>query len=122
MEGPWSINGHFISCCFSEAGFKASSVEVHITPAWVTLPELPVELGCKKILEHIVNAVGKFIALDKRNPQLARKEARVLVQLNVRENIPPSVWIDYYKIGIRRWQNNDDLGKTAILSGTLVFL
>lgn len=47
-----------------ELGFQPLKVKTDFVVLWVTLPELPIELYDKSILEQIGNFMGKSIKID----------------------------------------------------------
>lgn len=62
--GTWSVAFFPLFLKVWELGFQPLKVETDFVVLWVTLPELPIELYDKSILEQIGNFMGKSIKID----------------------------------------------------------
>lgn len=53
-QGPWFINGHFLSITRWKPNFVATQEKVTNSAVWIRLPQLPTKFYDGKILEKLV--------------------------------------------------------------------
>lgn len=62
--GPWTQFGSHIWVQRWKVGFRPSSAKITEYRRWVAMPELPIELFNKSILERVGNTLGKTLKID----------------------------------------------------------
>ncbi|KAL9665169.1 hypothetical protein QQ045_020580 [Rhodiola kirilowii] len=63
-------------------------------PAWIRLPNLPLELYNPGYIDPIVTSFGRFLAVDTRTTSFNNPSfARVCVEIDTTNNLPDDVWI-----------------------------
>ncbi|XP_009772651.1 uncharacterized protein [Nicotiana sylvestris] len=63
-QGPWFINGHYLSVKKWVPNFVASKEKLQISAVWLRLPQLPTEFYDSTILARIGNKIGKLLKID----------------------------------------------------------
>ncbi|KAL2927774.1 putative mRNA-capping enzyme [Bienertia sinuspersici] len=74
-------------------GFKPSSALISKVPVWATLPELPMEFHNLGPLRKIGDCLGKFIKADFRKDLNHLRYAKILVLMDLSEQIKTGLWI-----------------------------
>ncbi|KAG5517693.1 hypothetical protein RHGRI_038169 [Rhododendron griersonianum] len=96
--GPWFIGPHFISVRKWEAGFQPSRATISTSAIWVQLPELPLEMYDKAILQKIGAKIGVLLKIDVQTESGTKlRFARLCVQVDL--NAPLISWV---KVGKHR--------------------
>ncbi|XP_019265915.1 PREDICTED: uncharacterized protein LOC109243437 [Nicotiana attenuata] len=81
-NGPWFINGFFLSVQKWVPNFVAKEAHQSYTAVWVRLPQLPTEFYDGIILTRIGNCIGKLLKVDARTSTTLRgRYARLYVEL-----------------------------------------
>ncbi|KAH0679721.1 hypothetical protein KY284_020806 [Solanum tuberosum] len=92
QEGPWFINGYFLSTKCWQPNFVASEAIETYSSIWLRLPELPTEYYDHTILAKIGNKIGRLVKIDictstTLHGRYARIYVEVLVEKPVRSHI-----------------------------------
>ncbi|KAG5559728.1 hypothetical protein RHGRI_009292 [Rhododendron griersonianum] len=96
--GPWFIGPHFISVRKWEVGFQPSRATISTSAIWVQLPELPLEMYDKAILQKIGAKIGVLLKIDVQTESGTKlRFARLCVQVDL--NAPLISWV---KVGKHR--------------------
>lgn len=87
-EGPWFVEGHYLSIRCWEPNFKASKVNLSSVVVWIQLLELPIEYYEPSALREIGEAIGPVLRIDAHTTAESRgRFARLCVQVNFNEPI-----------------------------------
>ncbi|XP_070005255.1 uncharacterized protein [Nicotiana sylvestris] len=98
QQGPWFINGNFLSITEWKPNFVASKERLTTTAVWVRLPQLPTEFNDGKILEKIGNAIGRLLKIDVCiSTTLRGRYARLCVELPLEIPVQPFLYIGQHK-------------------------
>nr|POE75685.1 uncharacterized protein CFP56_23235 [Quercus suber] len=82
-EGPWFMNGHYLSINGWEPNFRPEVASLSIVAVWVRLPALPIEYYKPSVLQDIGKAIGPVLRIDTHTASEARgRFARLCVQVN----------------------------------------
>nr|XP_009793419.1 PREDICTED: uncharacterized protein LOC104240289 [Nicotiana sylvestris] len=93
-NGPWFINGYFLSTRQWEPDFVAGKAkQIHIA-IWVRLPQLPTEFYDGLILRKIGNSIGKLLKIDACTSSTLRdRYARLCVKLPLNQPVQQCILI-----------------------------
>ncbi|XP_019251301.1 PREDICTED: uncharacterized protein LOC109230234 [Nicotiana attenuata] len=81
-NGPWFVNGFFLSTQKWVPNFVAKKACQSFTAIWVRLPQLPTEFYDGIILSRIGNSIGKLLKVDAcTSATLRGRYARLCVEL-----------------------------------------
>ncbi|XP_009785180.1 uncharacterized protein [Nicotiana sylvestris] len=98
QNGPWFINGFFLSIKKSEPNFKASNATQERSVIWLQLPQLPTEFYDAIILKKIGNTIGKLLKIDAcTSAALRERYARLCIEMQLEEPVQPCISIGNYK-------------------------
>ncbi|XP_019240946.1 PREDICTED: uncharacterized protein LOC109220933 [Nicotiana attenuata] len=82
QQGPWFINGHFLSITKLKPNFVASKERFTTMAFWIRLPQLPTEFYDGEILRKIGNAIGRLLKVDVcTSTTLKGRYARLCIEL-----------------------------------------
>ncbi|PHU24593.1 hypothetical protein BC332_09700 [Capsicum chinense] len=94
QNGPWFINGHYLSIKRWEPNFVPEKEKVTYSAVWVRLPQLPTEFYDSQLLKKIGNAIGKLLKIDACTSSALRgRYARLCVQIPMEEPVVSSIQI-----------------------------
>nr|POF02841.1 hypothetical protein CFP56_10899 [Quercus suber] len=83
-EGPWFIGQQFLSVHQWSLGFCPFEAKTTTTTIWARLPELPIELYDRCILQRIGNQLGNLLKVDARTIDNVRgRFAQLCVQIDL---------------------------------------
>nr|XP_016445593.1 PREDICTED: uncharacterized protein LOC107770776 [Nicotiana tabacum] len=100
-QGPWFINGHFLSITGWKPNFVSTQEKVTNSAVWIRLPQLPTEFYDGKILEKIVNAIGRLLKIDVcTSTSLRGHYERLCVKLPLKAPVQPFIYVDHHKQAI----------------------
>nr|POE75686.1 hypothetical protein CFP56_23235 [Quercus suber] len=71
-EGPWFMNGHYLSINGWEPNFRPEVASLSIVAVWVRLPALPIEYYKPSVLQDIGKAIGPVLRIDTHTASEAR--------------------------------------------------
>ncbi|XP_070025428.1 uncharacterized protein [Nicotiana sylvestris] len=95
QNGPWFINGFFLSVPKWTPNFVATKATQSYTDIWIRFPQLPIEFYDGVILAKIGNAIGKLLKIDACTSFTIRgRYARLCVQIPLEQTVQ-----SYIKIG-----------------------
>ncbi|XP_019257760.1 PREDICTED: uncharacterized protein LOC109235974 [Nicotiana attenuata] len=98
QQGPWFINGHFLSITRWKPNFVATKEKVTNSAVWVRLPQLPTKFYDEKILEKIGNAIGRLLKIDVcTSTTLRGRYARLCVELPLEIPVQPFLYAGHHK-------------------------
>ncbi|XP_019251068.1 PREDICTED: uncharacterized protein LOC109229978 [Nicotiana attenuata] len=98
QQGPWFINGYFLSIIHWKPNFVATKERVTKSAVWIRLPRLPTEFYDAKILEKIGNAIGRLLKIDVcTSTTLRGRYARLCVELSLDMPVQPSIYVGHHK-------------------------
>ncbi|XP_070008327.1 uncharacterized protein [Nicotiana sylvestris] len=107
QQGPWFINGHFLSITKWKPNFVASKEKLTTTAVWIRLPQLPTEFYDGKILQKIGNAIGRLLKVDVcTSTTLRGRYARLCVELPLEIPVQPFLYVGQYKQHIHYERDN----------------
>uniref|UniRef100_A0A1U7WW10 Uncharacterized protein LOC104227795 n=2 Tax=Nicotiana sylvestris TaxID=4096 RepID=A0A1U7WW10_NICSY len=100
-QGPWFINGHFLSITRWKPNFVVTQEKVTNSAVWIRLPQLPTEFYDGKILEKIGNAIGRLLKIDVcTSTTLRGRYARLCVELPLEVPVQPFIYVGHHKQAI----------------------
>ena len=83
-NGPWFIEGHFLSIRPWEPFFKPYCASVSSIAVWVRLHALPMELYEAEVLKQVGEAIGRVLQIDSHTAMEARRRyAKLCIQLDI---------------------------------------
>ncbi|KAH0781570.1 hypothetical protein KY290_001168 [Solanum tuberosum] len=98
QNGPWFINGYFLSTKIWEPNFNPAKAKQIFTTIWVRLPQLPTEFYDGILLRRIGNSIGKLLKIDAcTSSTLHGRYARLCVQIPMEEPVTISIQIGNHK-------------------------
>lgn len=98
QQGPWFINGHFLSITIWKPNFVASKERLTTSAVWIKLPQLASEFYDSKILEKIGNAIGCLLKIDVcKSTTLRGRYARLCVELPLEITVQPFLYVGHHK-------------------------
>ncbi|XP_019238685.1 PREDICTED: uncharacterized protein LOC109218756 [Nicotiana attenuata] len=93
-NGPWFINGHFLSVQQWIPNFVATKACQNHTAVWIRLPQLPTKFYDGIILTKIGNYIGKLLKVDAcTSATLRGRYARLCVELPLNKPVQTSILI-----------------------------
>lgn len=91
-NGPWVIQGHYLSVNKLSPGFLPSSALPSLTLVWVRVPRLPLEFFNDKFLMRVGDKLGKAVKVDGNTIMVSRgKYARVCVEIDLHQPLISTV-------------------------------
>lgn len=100
-NGPWVVQGHYLTVKKLRPGFRPSSSQLTSTLVWVRIPRLPIEFFSDQILMRIGNKLGKAVKIDIHTTQVSRaKYARVCVEVDLEKPLISTVMIGDYQLAV----------------------
>ncbi|XP_075097003.1 uncharacterized protein LOC142174744 [Nicotiana tabacum] len=98
QQGPWFINGYFLSVQRWEANFVASEAKPLFTAIWLELPQLSTEFYDSLILQRIGNTIGKLLKVDACTSATHRgRYARLCVEIPMNTTVKSFIFIGSHK-------------------------
>ncbi|XP_075092262.1 uncharacterized protein LOC142172523 [Nicotiana tabacum] len=98
QQGPWFVNGHFLSITKWKPNFVASKERLTTTAVWIRLPQLPTEFYDGEILRKINNAIGRLLKVDVcTSTTLRGRYARLCVELPLEIPVQPFLYVGQHK-------------------------
>nr|POF19788.1 hypothetical protein CFP56_24785 [Quercus suber] len=95
-EGPWFVEGHYLSIRSWEPNFRPSSANLSSVVVWICLLELPIEYYDHSVLKEIGEAIGPILRIGTHTAAESKGcFARLCVQVNLDK---PIVETCYYMI------------------------
>lgn len=83
-NGPWFVNGHFLSVKKWEPNFVAAKAKQTYAAVWVRLPQLPTEYYDGNLLKRIGNSLGTLLKIDACTSSTLRgRYARLCIQVSL---------------------------------------
>ncbi|XP_019234667.1 PREDICTED: uncharacterized protein LOC109215103 [Nicotiana attenuata] len=96
-NGPWFINGCFISVQKWVPNFVANRASQNYTAVWIRLPQFPTEFYDGIILTKIGNYIGKLLKVDAcTSATLRGRYARLCVELPLDQPVQTSIMIGHH--------------------------
>ncbi|CAN1152494.1 hypothetical protein LINPERHAP2_LOCUS18778 [Linum perenne] len=93
--GPWMILDHYLIVHQWDPSFRVVNDLPKKMVAWVRFPHLPIHFYHVQVLTSLGNLVGKTIKIDFNTQRAERgKFARIAVELDLDEPLPPVVMLD----------------------------
>ncbi|CAN1178244.1 hypothetical protein LINPERHAP2_LOCUS33563 [Linum perenne] len=93
--GPWMILDHYLIVHQWDPSFRVADDLPKKMVAWVRFPHLPIHFYHVQVLTSLGNLVGKTIKIDFKTQRAERgKFARIAVELDLDEPLPPVVMLD----------------------------
>lgn len=112
-NGPWFINGFFLSIKKWHPNFVASEAEVTSLTIWVRLPELPTEFYDTIILSKIGSKLGRLLKIDTcTSATLRGRYARICVEVPIGIPVKTHITIGRHKHNLF-YEGADILCKTC---------
>ncbi|XP_019241415.1 PREDICTED: uncharacterized protein LOC109221386 [Nicotiana attenuata] len=97
-NGPWFINGFFLSIQKWVPNFIAKEAHQSYTTVWVRLPQLPTEFYDGIILSRIGNCIGKLLKVDAcTSATLRGRYVRLCVELPPEQPVQNYLLIGQHK-------------------------
>lgn len=98
QQGPWFINGFFLSVKRWQPNIVASKAKENILAIWVRLSELPTEFYDHSILAKVGNKLGKLVKTDVCTSYTIRgRYVRICVEVPLDILVKKHVYIGYHK-------------------------
>lgn len=87
-NGPWMIQGHYITVSKWRPFLSTKSEVVEKTLTWVRVPDLPLEFFHEGMLMRLGNLLGRAVKADTTSLKVQRgKYARVCVEVDLRQQL-----------------------------------
>ncbi|XP_019226389.1 PREDICTED: uncharacterized protein LOC109207843 [Nicotiana attenuata] len=97
QNGPWFINGHFLSIKRWEPNFVAAHAKQTVSVVWIHLPQLPTEFYDESLLKKIGNSIGSLLKIDAcTSATLRGRYARLCIQVPLEEPVTTRILIGYH--------------------------
>jgi len=97
-NGPWFIEGHFLSIRPWEPFFKPTCASVSSIVVCVRLHELPMELYETEVLQQIGESIGRVLRINTHTAIEARgRYARLCIQLDINKLLINTVLIGRFE-------------------------
>ncbi|XP_009804250.2 uncharacterized protein [Nicotiana sylvestris] len=94
-NGPWFVNGHFLSVIKWQPNFVAGKAQQTNTIVWIRLPQLPTEYYDGALLKRIGNSIGTLLKIDACTSSTLRGQyARLCTQVPLEEPVTTCIQID----------------------------
>nr|XP_016467507.1 PREDICTED: uncharacterized protein LOC107790116 [Nicotiana tabacum] len=94
-NGPWFVNGHFLSVIKWQPNFVAGKAQQTNTIVWKRLPQLPTEYYDGALLKCIGNSIGTLLKIDACTSSTLRGQyARLCTQVPLEEPVTTCIQID----------------------------
>ncbi|KAH0712690.1 hypothetical protein KY289_008649 [Solanum tuberosum] len=101
QNGPWFINGFFLSIKKWHPNFVAAEANETYSAIWIRLPELPTEYYDHNVLARIGNKLGHLVNTDVcTSATLRGRYARICIEVPIRVPVKQHIYIDHLKQGI----------------------
>ncbi|KAH0717053.1 hypothetical protein KY285_013084 [Solanum tuberosum] len=101
QNGPWFINGYFLSVKRWHPNFVASEAKENFSVIWLRLPELPTEFYDHSILARVGRKVGKLVKTDVcTSATLRGRYARICVEVPLGTPVQKFIYIGHHKQNI----------------------
>lgn len=83
-NGPWTVQGHYLTVSQWSPSFKTSEATVESTLAWICFPDLSMMFYDEDVLSAIASAIGKLVKIDINTRVATRgRLARVCVEIDL---------------------------------------
>ncbi|KAK1406030.1 hypothetical protein QVD17_42226 [Tagetes erecta] len=109
--GPWAVDGVPLCLHKWKMGVRMVKIEPECIPIWTTFTNLPLELWNAKCICQLASCIGKPLVFDNVTaekcvkPNGAAGFARVLIEINARDQLLEKVRAVYPSDGLEREEN-----------------
>lgn len=95
LEGPWVVQGHYLTVSRWPPTFSTSGAIVESTLAWVRFPDLSMMFYEEDVLYAIASAIGKLVKIDINTKLVTRgRFARVCIEIDLTKPLATKFWLD----------------------------
>lgn len=100
-DGPWTIQGHYLTVAKFRPGFLPSAAKVLSTLVWVRISRLPLEFFNESVLMRIGDQLGTAMKVDGNTTAVSRgKYARVCVEVDLQKPLISMVIVNGYQLNV----------------------
>lgn len=91
-DGPWFINGRFLTIRVWEPNFTPSKASFSAVALWLRIREMPLEYYNPRMIQRTAEQIGPLLRVDGYTALTERANfARLCVQLNLNKALPKAV-------------------------------
>lgn len=100
-DGPWTIQGHYLTVAKFKPGFLPSADIVTSTLVWVRIPRLPLEFFHESVLMRIGDQLGTVMKVDGNTTAVSRgKYARICVEVGLQKPLISIVVVNGHQLHV----------------------